>query len=305
MKSGQVVPKVTHEECLDLMFSVVNDPELHIGASSGYKKVGQSIDLYGKEDMLVCREAGTFWNEETTDKFPSMRAKIDSELAAVADEFESGGITWCEQDVRRLITPYPSRPAVDRILDNLGEDAYTDDIHHLEGICDRTAVADEEAGNSESASSDDDGDDPTAVAGHVPTAVAGEDCEDELQDCELDKLPGLPTDGSHLSAEQADAIHKAKLTMSALEGTLEGLRAIGSVRCVHSIELELAKERRKVRELIKCSPAVAECFSRLRRNSFVDRRVCNCVDNWYRVRDYHVEKKSSADRVVWCHGGYN
>ncbi len=85
MKNGQVVPKVTHEECLDLMFSVVKDPALHIAASSGYKKVGQSIDLYGKEDMLVCREAGTFWNEETTDKFPSMRAKIDSELAAVAD----------------------------------------------------------------------------------------------------------------------------------------------------------------------------------------------------------------------------
>ncbi len=60
-------------------------------------------------------------------------------------------------------------------------------------------------------------------------------------------------------------IIKAKLTMSALEATLEGLRAIGSVRGVHSIEIELSKERRRVRELIKGSPAVAECFLRLRR----------------------------------------
>jgi hypothetical protein len=214
MKSGQVVPKVTHEECMDLMFAVVNDSELHIAASDGYKKVGQSIALHGTEDALVCREAGVFWNEETTDKFPSMRAKIDAELAAVADEFQSGGLKWSERDVKRLITPYPSRADVDRVLDNLGEDATTDHVHHLESIRDGTAV-DEEQGNTESVSSDDDEDDQHAD--NVPTAVAGEDCEGEIQESDLAKLPGLPTEGSNLSAEQADVIHKAKLTMSTLE----------------------------------------------------------------------------------------
>ena len=76
-----------------MMFEVLSNPALHVRAADGYKKVGQSIDLYGKEDAMVCREAGVFWNEETTDKFPNMRAKIDSELAAVADEFHSGGLT--------------------------------------------------------------------------------------------------------------------------------------------------------------------------------------------------------------------
>ena len=96
MRNGEVVPKCTHEECMLLMLEVLSDPQLHKQASEGYKKVGQSIDLHGTEDALVCREAGTFWNEETTDKSTSMRPKIDTELAAVADVFESGGITWCQ-----------------------------------------------------------------------------------------------------------------------------------------------------------------------------------------------------------------
>ena len=114
MRSGQVVPKFAHEECMQLMLDVLSDPALHRGAAEGYKKVGESIDLYGKEDGLICREAGKFWNEEATDKYPSMRPKIDAELAAVADEFENGGITWCQRDVQRLITPYPARKEVDR-----------------------------------------------------------------------------------------------------------------------------------------------------------------------------------------------
>ena len=66
-----MVPKLTHEECMLLMLEVLSDPALHKRASEGYKKVGQSIELYGTEDELVCREAGVFWREETTDKFPS------------------------------------------------------------------------------------------------------------------------------------------------------------------------------------------------------------------------------------------
>ena len=91
MRNGQVVPKLTHEECMLLMLEVLSDPALHRRASEGYKKVDHSIDLDGKEDALVCREAGIFWNEETTDEFQSMRPKINADLAAVADEFQTGG----------------------------------------------------------------------------------------------------------------------------------------------------------------------------------------------------------------------
>ena len=48
---------------MELMLDVLKDPTLHSRASLGYKKVGQSIDLYGREDAMVCREAGGYWNE--------------------------------------------------------------------------------------------------------------------------------------------------------------------------------------------------------------------------------------------------
>ena len=139
---------------MGLLFEVLSDPGLHKQASEGYKRVGQSIDLHGKEDELVVREAGTFWNEVTTDNYPSMRPNIDAELAADADEFNEGGITWCQRDVKRLITPYPPRHAVDRVLEKLGEDFQHDDVHCLHDEDGEAAVA--EGGQSATESSDDD-----------------------------------------------------------------------------------------------------------------------------------------------------
>ena len=94
MRSGQVVPRLEPEECMQLMLEGLSDPALHMRAAEGYKRVGQSIDLDGDQDDMVCREAGTFWREETTDHFLNMRAKINHELALVEDEFKTGGITW-------------------------------------------------------------------------------------------------------------------------------------------------------------------------------------------------------------------
>ena len=74
------------------MLDTLANPPLHRRASEGYKKAGQSIDLYGSEDALICREAAVFWHEETSDGYTSMRARIDSELAAVRDEIGTGGI---------------------------------------------------------------------------------------------------------------------------------------------------------------------------------------------------------------------
>ena len=132
MRCGQKVPKATREESMDLMFEVLNDADLHKRASQGFEKVGQSIDLYGDEDYMICREAATFWHDVTTDKYPNMRSKIDAELAAVADEYETGGITWCEEDVKRLITPYPAHRKTDAILSNVAGDFYYDEVHGLD-----------------------------------------------------------------------------------------------------------------------------------------------------------------------------
>ena len=177
---------------MEVMFRVLSDPELHKSASEGFKKVGQSIDLHGKEDALICREAGVFWNEETTDNYPSMRPKIDVELAAVAGEFASGGIAWSEHDVQRLITPYPPRPKVDRILENLGQDFYHDHIHDI--LDDDGAGGDDAASDSSKASDNRDSDDEPSA--DDVAAVAGDD------------VPSVEIVAIECSPGQADAAHR-------------------------------------------------------------------------------------------------
>jgi hypothetical protein len=249
MRAGVNVPKLAHEECMRLMYEVMSDPQLHLNASEGYKKVGQSVDLHGREDTLICREAGAYWNSETTDSYPNMRAKIDEELTAVADEVRSGGIKWCQRDVRRLITPYPLNKKVDSILANLGDDYYHDGLHALSDGDD--GAADEEAVESISSESDCDG--GAAVAeGQFGAAVAV-----VPEHTDVDSAP--------LSASQADAVHHVRTTIAALEITIADLRAMGQIRGVQCIEAELDKLRRQQRALIKESPAVADSFLRLRR----------------------------------------
>ena len=93
---------------------------------------------------------------ERTDGYASMRPRINAELAAVEDEYKSGGITWCQKDVKRLMTPYPPRKAVDRILPNLGDRLHHDDIHDL----------------------DDGGDDAAVTKGHEETPTTSSDESD-------------------------------------------------------------------------------------------------------------------------------
>ena len=39
----QIVPKLSHEECMDVMWGVLSDADLHKRAAQGYKKVGPSL----------------------------------------------------------------------------------------------------------------------------------------------------------------------------------------------------------------------------------------------------------------------
>ena len=90
MRDGKAVPKLTHQESMGLMLEVLKDDALHMRAAEGYKKVGQSNDSYGKHYDEVCREAGAFWHEETTDNIVNMRVGTYAELATVAEDYASG-----------------------------------------------------------------------------------------------------------------------------------------------------------------------------------------------------------------------
>ena len=181
------------------------------------QKKGQSIDLFGKEDAFICREAGEFWNEETTDGYPSMRARIDADLAAVADEIDSKGITWNYRDVQRLIIPYPQRKEVDDRLERLGEDFYHDAIEEEcqnEEQETNAAVAEtgaeENQGELSSSSSESEAEVDAAVADNKKAAVAASESK------HVEEVP--------LSVEQADAVHQGSCFIAALETTIENLR---------------------------------------------------------------------------------
>jgi len=257
MRNGAVVPSLTPEERMDLLYTVMSNRALHKHASEGYKKTGQSIDLHGTEDGLVCREAGAFWNEPTTCGLPDMRAKLDPVLIAVAEEHEAGRLTWSQRDVQRLISPYPANKKADHVLAALGDDFYHDDIHALENGDDATAIAD--ADQEASASSAEEDDEPVApvdaieLHGDAETAVADEDMD-------------IPM----LSAEQADEVHKVRSTMATLEATIESLLGTGQLRVVQVVQQQLAKENKKKRNICQESPAVAESFSRLRKAEHQD-----------------------------------
>ena len=263
MRCGQVVASLSHEECMTLMLSVLSDPALHIYAAKGFKKVGDAVDLHGQEDLLVCREAGVLWNEQTTDGYPNMRAKIDAELRELKEEFDSGGITFCERDVKRLIDPYPRHDKVDRVLENLGEDFYHDSVHRLEDRAELSAVATEgadaqageDASTSDGADSNDEREDFSTIAAasdHLPAVAASE--------------VTVPREDSVLVRAHASAqVERLMDMIHALQGNLEGLRAVGCVRAAQCLELELTKVRRRLRAITQEDESVLNTFTNLRR----------------------------------------
>jgi hypothetical protein len=289
MRAGAVVPKLTHEECMDVMFQVLSDPELHKDAAEGYKRVGQSNDLHGGEDSLICREAGTYWRSTTTDGLLNMRVKIDAALAIVKDEVESKGLMWCQEDVRRLIQPYPTHKKVDAILANLGEDFGHDVIHNMDAgdddgddaghdMEDQESIADADGSNGYEKHSAvaGDGGESADGAGDRNAEVEGSDVEIELP----------------VSTDQADAVQRLTVTRAALQGALDGLLAIGHVRGVHQLEESIKVEMRRERALINASPAVAASFLRLRRAEARD------DDMRIRAAKQHADRKRDAAKAI-------
>ena len=250
MRDGVVVPKASPEECCEIMRRVLSNPLLHVAAAKGYKKVGQSIDVWGSEDNQVCREAGVFWNERTTDGFANMRQKMDRELAAVAGE--AAEMPMNQRSMDRLITPYPKRKEADKILEALGEDFSHDAIHddtpENKGDSDgETASEDEPVENA----SEQPGD-------HVHAAVAGDEVENA--DGEGDADIGAVA----LTAEQSEEMQAVHMKVAALQEALGALKSVGAVKAMRGLEVELKDERRRERTLSQTDPNVAQAFQRRR-----------------------------------------
>lgn len=243
------------------MYEVLSQKSLHARAAEGYKSTGATVDLFGDEDPLIVREAGAFWSEL------GVRAKISQELAAVAEEITSGALVWCRKDVERMITPCPPRPHVDKIIERLGEDTYFDEREKkgCEGEDAEAAVADPYDSSSDA---EDEKADLALVDGDA-AIVSAEDAPEVLERvyvagtavAEGGESPELPL---ALTATQSDEVHSIAISMSALQESIESLRAVGQFGAMHALEIELAKERKKQRAIIKMSPAFAATFRQRR-----------------------------------------
>ena len=237
----------------------------------GIQKVGQSIDLHGKEDNLTVREAATYWNGQTTDGYHTMRQNINAEIPEVAEHVAGTHIAWTKYYVRRLICKYPPRPKVDRVLNNLGDDFAHDAIHDLsdaeedeadklEAVAcdseDETAVAADDEDEFAAASGDDD----VAAGSEGDTAVAAV-CDGSATDAADDKTC---EEIAVLSVKQAGAVHQNKVQIAALQGAIEAISLTGQLKVAQHMEREIATLKRRQRALSSETPVVADAFKRQR-----------------------------------------
>mgnify|MGYP005671698245 CR=1 FL=1 len=247
MRNGATVPVCSHEESLQIMYEILSSPELHSKASEGYKKTGQSVDLWGAEDSCIVREAGDFWNSMTSRGHPSMRAYVDEEMLLIEDEMLNEGFTWDLHNVKRLIRPYTVRKKYDDVLERLGEDFYHDDIE--DELPWELAAEEAEEGHSDDSDSDSDADEPEAEA-----AVA----EDINM---LHSEGGSPEeDRVVLSAQHAEAVHLTSISIEGLQAGLDTLHSCGALRAATLVETQLKQEKKRQRALLGVEPAVAEAF---------------------------------------------
>ena len=156
-----------------------------------------------------------------------------------------GSVRWVKETDKK----------VHKVLAALGEDLYHDSLQDLHSEED-PAVAEEDGGvPSESSDEDVVDDEPEAH-----TAVAVDDTNASIIEIEDSAI----TESVPLSAAQADAVQQIHSSIAALESSLEGLKSMGSLRGVQCLEWTLAKERRRLRALIKETPAVADAFTLFR-----------------------------------------
>ena len=120
-----------------------------------------------------------------------------------------------------------------------------DDVHREE--YGEAAETRENAAVADDTSSEEDGGLGEAT-GPVAAAVAG-DASPPGGAESGDLVPAHA--GALLSAGQAEAIQEIKTTTAALQEAIESMRAVGALRAMQHLENELAKHRRRERQLAR------------------------------------------------------
>ena len=162
---------------------------------------------------------------------------------------------------RRSICNYTRRPKVDAVAQHLGEDFARDSIHNL------SDVKDDNGDESEAAASDSYGETAVAADGEDESA-AGSDGDDVTAIAAVcDGLAANAADDKTyeeiflLSEKQADAVHKSKVRIAALQSSIEALKHTDQLKVVQIMEREISKLKSRERSLASDAPVVAEAFT--------------------------------------------
>ena len=225
--------------------------------------------------------------------------------------FDSVGLTWCESDVKRLISPYPAHKKTDDVLARLGEDFYHDSVHRFDvqqhaiaaGLP-ADAAGEDAAGlpavaagganaQKEADGSSDDEDDSNDEREDFSTTAVGSDAVAVTAPCE---------DGVPVRTDADEQVELVMDTIHAIQGHLTGLRAIGCTKGVQCLELELQKAKRKLRSITGEKKAVFDTFSRLR-HAEEARRLENVrataerKERWRSAQKVIAEKNAAAIKL--------
>jgi hypothetical protein len=228
------VPLTRKSDAVAWIAAVWAQPELHLSAVAGYKKVGLTNALTGEEDNLICREAREFWDE-------LHMARLRQEVVQTVEvEFAAGRLQWNFEDVSNLVLPFPRvGGAADFQPDDDGSES------------------DDSRGESDG---DSDGPSGPAVAGQQPEdhADAGDNAEEGTLTVPCQSI--VPLDAPVLTQSEAGDAHAHQYNLDVLQAVSDQLRRVGQDRLLVAVDAAIHAERRRAQGRGQTNPAIARAL---------------------------------------------
>ena len=179
-----------------------------------------TVDLEGREDQDIVREAGDFWRER------GMRANINFAVNEVREEHRAKRLNWNMYDIKRIIKSYPPQPRVDAVLRNI-----EDDTRLLEG---ERPYEDEGEGKSDDSENEEGyeeelGEEKEEAADLAALAAVGDtedvrssgyDDVEDIRSCGEPPIIGCAT--------KADALAESQTLIGVLEAAMSSLKGAGA-----------------------------------------------------------------------------
>ena len=296
---------LTLEENIDIMAEVMLSKDLHLMATRGFKLTGTTIALDGTEDDMVTREAGVFWKEL------GMRAEVDAAVADVERRWNEGRLPRTYATVQSLITPYPRRGQLGKLLPGQDDEATPDPDGVPWTVDDRGpggSEHDDDSDENECGLLADDADcDPDDWMADGADAIGaepsvGERCGavrhgDGSESGAVRHGAGAGAGGSRLSEPQADLMlrHSGRLQkLASAKDIAQDLGGVVGASMSSSIDLMVRAEVKSFRAHNDCAPVVRADMQRLLEEEESAFRAARADARW-QLEQRQSKRKAAAE----------